>query len=595
MQTLNEEAEQAAPSVSMGTLRPMLDAALDAVVVMCADGTIADWSGVAERTFGWSGREAVGCLMGDLIVPARYRQAHADGLQRFIDTGRGQVIGRRIEISALHKEGHEFPVELSISPIMLEGTQHFLGFLRDITERKRSEQKLRDSEAQFRVIADSSPALIWVADAAGAIIFANKRYEEVFGRPADDLHGQGWRRIVHPDDVDAFHEEFLRAFAARQRLRIEARVISRSGETLWLYCEGVPRFEEDGSFAGYVGVNLDITEAKQAQEALRETQRRLDAVLNNASVSVFLMDERQHCSYMNAAAERLTGYQFEETQGRPLHDVIHHTRPDGSHFPLQECAIDRAFPEKHNTQGEEVFIHKDGHFYPVAFTASPVCDEDANTVGTIIEVQDITERRRAEEHQRLLIDELNHRVKNTLSIIQGIAQQTFRGEAARHEAREAFEGRLAALAATYNLLTEQNWDAVSIAAVVDDALRPFRSEAHSFTISGPDLQIVPKTAVTLALALNELATNAAKYGSLTSDKGQLEVLWRAVDTSDGERLHLLWRERGGPQVELPARRGFGTRMVERALASELGGDVRIDFQPHGVVCTVDAPLPKANV
>ncbi len=128
----------------------------------------------------------------------------------------------------------------------------------------------------------------------------------------------------------------------------------------------------------------------QVEAALAETTRRLNAVLDNATVAVFLMDERQHCSYMNAAAERLTGYTFAETQGRPLHEVVHHTRPDGSHFPLHECAIDRAFPENAHTQGEEVFVHKNGHFYPVAFTASPIRDEASRTIGTIIEVRDVS-------------------------------------------------------------------------------------------------------------------------------------------------------------------------------------------------------------
>ena len=130
-----------------------------------------------------------------------------------------------------------------------------------------------------------------------------------------------------------------------------------------------------------------------ALEALRrrsaETERRLEAVLNNATVAVFVMNEHQHCTYMNAAAERLTGYRLEETQGRPLHDVIHHTRPDGTHFPLHECAIDRAFPENNQEQGEEVFVHKDGTFYPVSFTASPIRNEQATVVGTIIEARGV--------------------------------------------------------------------------------------------------------------------------------------------------------------------------------------------------------------
>ena len=142
----------------------------------------------------------------------------------------------------------------------------------------------------------------------------------------------------------------------------------------------------------------------------RDAEQRLNAVLNNASVAVFLMDDRQHCVYMNAAAERLTGYTFEETQGRALHDVIHHTRPDGSRFPLDECAIDRAFPQDNNVQGEEVFIHKDGSFYPVAYSASPVHDDASKTIGTIIEVRGIQAEKEVEaalHEQRRQLETLN--------------------------------------------------------------------------------------------------------------------------------------------------------------------------------------------
>ncbi|MBM0205643.1 PAS domain S-box protein [Micromonospora sp. STR1s_5] len=149
-----------------------------------------------------------------------------------------------------------------------------------------------------------------------------------------------------------------------------------------------------------------MSEDTQADRALADTSRRLNAVLDNATVAIFLMDDRQHCAYMNAAAERLTGYTFAETQGRPLHDVIHHTRPDGSHFPQHECAIDRAFPENAHTSGEEVFVHKDGHFYPVAFNASPIRDEASRTVGTVIEVRDIS----AEKAQEAALRESTQRL-----------------------------------------------------------------------------------------------------------------------------------------------------------------------------------------
>jgi PAS domain S-box-containing protein len=146
----------------------------------------------------------------------------------------------------------------------------------------------------------------------------------------------------------------------------------------------------------------DITERRQAEEELHKSRRQLETVFNNATVALFVMDERQHCTYMNPAAEKLTGYTLDEVQERPLHYFVHHTRPDGTHYPLEECPIDRAFPQNNQEQGEDVFVHKDGSFYPVAFTASPIREERA-TVGTVIEVRGIAgEKRRDEERERLL-------------------------------------------------------------------------------------------------------------------------------------------------------------------------------------------------
>ncbi len=147
----------------------------------------------------------------------------------------------------------------------------------------------------------------------------------------------------------------------------------------------------------------DTTERDAALRALEHVSQRLDTVLNNTMMAVFLMDHRQQCVYMNPAAERLTGYTFEETQGRPLHDVIHHTYPDGRPFPLHECAIDRAFPEENQVQGEEMFIRKDGSFYPVGFTASPIRDTRGIAVGTVIEARDIS----AEIEARAALENFN--------------------------------------------------------------------------------------------------------------------------------------------------------------------------------------------
>lgn len=147
-----------------------------------------------------------------------------------------------------------------------------------------------------------------------------------------------------------------------------------------------------------------------AEVALHETERRLHAVLDNASVAIFFMDERQQCTYMNAAAEQLTGFTLDEVRGRPLHDVVHHTHPDGRHFPIEDCPIDRAFPEDNRVKGETTFVHKDGSFYPVAFTASPLRDASSETVGTIIEVRDIRDEHEARGELRRLNESLEQQV-----------------------------------------------------------------------------------------------------------------------------------------------------------------------------------------
>jgi two-component sensor histidine kinase len=178
-------------------------------------------------------------------------------------------------------------------------------------------------------------------------------------------------------------------------------------------------------------------------------------------------------------------------------------------------------------------------------------------------------------------------VKNTLAIVQSLAHQSFHSSTPAPDAIGRFEGRLEALAAAHNLLTRKNWDTATIADVATAALAPFVPESRR-TIEGPDVSVQPQTAVGLALALHELATNAAKYGALSRETGRIVVSWTVTD---GE-LRLEWREEGGPPVSPPEHRGFGSRMIERTLAAEFGGKVQLDFRPEGVVCTVVAPLPS---
>ncbi|HEX8379323.1 MAG TPA: sensor histidine kinase, partial [Allosphingosinicella sp.] len=196
------------------------------------------------------------------------------------------------------------------------------------------------------------------------------------------------------------------------------------------------------------------------------------------------------------------------------------------------------------------------------------------------------ERARAEEHQRLLINELNHRVKNTLASVQGIAFQTLRGEMPLAEARARFEARLIALSRAHDLLTEENWGGASLERVVKDAVEHLAGEAARVDVEGEPLRLAPRAALALAMALHELGTNAAKYGALSVEGGRVSISWEQA----GDRLRLEWRESGGPPVEPPSRRGFGSRLIERGLAADLGGTAALRFEPAGLRCEIEASL-----
>jgi len=210
-------------------------------------------------------------------------------------------------------------------------------------------------------------------------------------------------------------------------------------------------------------------------------------------------------------------------------------------------------------------------------------------VGLGFAVRMATTIARGETLHDLLIEELNHRVKNTLAILQSIAMQTFRS-ASRAE-REKFEGRLGALAEAHNLLSTDKWQGSDLAEVVSRVLQPYSiNNPERVRMFGPAVPLSPRLAVVLSMILHEIATNAAKYGSLSNDTGTVVLDWEVVEANTGRQLRLIWTEAGGPPVVAPVQRGFGSRLIERSARDQLGGEATVDFLPRGVVYTVTCAL-----
>jgi two-component sensor histidine kinase len=225
------------------------------------------------------------------------------------------------------------------------------------------------------------------------------------------------------------------------------------------------------------------------------------------------------------------------------------------------------------------------------FVYQPIIGTDGQVSGIFVEGSDVTARVRAAEYQQLLLNELNHRVKNTLATVQSIVSQTLRNAPTPPEARALIEQRMIALSRAHDVLTLEKWEGADLRAVIAQALEPFRDPDNDhFHVRGPGLRLSPRMALDLAMALHELATNASKYGALSDASGRIELVWLVDRQCSPPRLKLRWREVGGPPVGSPQRRGFGTRLIERSLAQDLGGEARIDFAPTGVICTIDTPV-----
>jgi two-component sensor histidine kinase len=263
----------------------------------------------------------------------------------------------------------------------------------------------------------------------------------------------------------------------------------------------------------------------------------------------------------------------------------------------QDCRVPKSrYPGARALQGELVtgveFLHRspEGQESWTRVSGVPLRDAEGRVSGALSVIVDIDEIKRSEEHQRLLINELNHRVKNTLATVQSIATQTLRNAPSTQEARDALEGRLLALSRAHDVLTRENWEGAELREIAAQAVEPYSSRGEDrLHVRGPKVRLPPRMALALAMVLQELATNAVKHGALSNATGTIRMTWR-VEGEAPERLHFQWEESGGPPVQPPARRGFGTRLIERSLAQDLDGDVRIAFALTGVICTVDAPI-----
>ena len=329
----------------------------------------------------------------------------------------------------------------------------------------------------------------------------------------------------------------------------------------------------------------DFVERCRADERLRQ----LAAIVESSDDAIVSKDLSGTITSWNAGAGQLFGYSAEEAIGNPITMII---PSDRQHE--EPHILDRIGRGEGIDHYETIRRRKDGTLVDVSLTVSPVKDGQGSIIGASKIARDISERRRAENQRDLLIAELSHRVKNTLATVLSIARQSFRNVTSFDEARASFEKRLQALAHTHSRLADSHWSGVALHDVFDDELSPYRNgSGTNVLVLGPAISVKPRHALSLGMAIHELATNAAKYGALSAEGGVVAVEWSA-DSKHGQ-LQIRWAETGGPPVKVPDTRGFGRLLLERALAADLGGDVQMDFAATGLRCAIRLPLATCIV
>ncbi len=345
------------------------------------------------------------------------------------------------------------------------------------------------------------------------------------------------------------------------------------------------------TIARQLGFSLEREEMDKRRHitevALRQSEERLRAVFDSPAIGVAVLTPQGQFIETNEAFDDLCGYTSEEL--RTSMNSMELTHPDDR--PAMRTLLDSMLDGRRSDFIiEKRYVRKDGTVIWVQNSVSLTHDEDGLPLHLVKLIQNITERKISEKRQRLLIDEINHRVKNTLATVQSFAAQSLRNANSLAEGRAAFEARLIALSKSHDVLTRQHWEGADLIDVVNGAIAPYRgrSEYGRFRIEGDRLRLGPKAVLALSLAFHELATNAVKYGALSTDSGRVSISWRIIPQS--QRFELRWQESGGPKVEPPLRRGFGSRLVEQGLAQDIVGEVCLRFNDIGVECSIDAPL-----
>jgi PAS domain S-box-containing protein len=447
--------------------------------------------------------------------------------------------------------------------------------------------------ARMGGLMDTLPMAVLVADPKRRIIVANEHLRRIWRNPQPFRSAQDWGRVEgwwadsgRPLAPGEWPLE--RALATGEpQPAVDIRVRRMDGSIGVVVISAAAVKDEAGEVAFGVSVAQDVTEHREAQDRLRLQHELLRHIGDSTPDAIFAKDRQGRLLYANRAILEGLGLDWGELEGLTDEDW-REDRGEALEIMRHEA---RVMQTGETAETEETYAGRTGeHTWLLA--RSPLRDGTGEVLGVIGIGKDITERKRAEERAALMVQELSHRAKNTLAVVLSIARHTLSASGVAAAARETLEARILAMARAHDVLIRRDWTSAEITEVVAEALSPFEARGERVFAEGPQALVSPRTALGLSLALHELGSNASKYGALSAPGGITTLDWSLEP--DGAMARMTWRERGGPPVQAPARLGFGSRLIRRALAHDAAASVEVLYEPSGVVCELrfrveDAP------
>jgi two-component sensor histidine kinase/PAS domain-containing protein len=444
---------------------------------------------------------------------------------------------------------------------------------------------LHGAEEPYRVLVERMSDGALTAGPDGVILYVNARLCELTGYPSERLVGR---------DVVALFEGGPPTLVPE--VTVEASLLRNGDDAMpvAVWSRPIPIADTTATL-----VRLTDLSIHRRAEQIAAAERFARSVLEQATEAVVVLSPDGHITHASWRAEQLAeqppvGSTFSAVF--PLDAQVSEDAGILARFAAGNLDTMLATKPFH---GVEVKLRGERNAQSTfLLSAGPLVDDAKANVGSIVTLTDITERKRSEEQQTMMVAELNHRVKNILAIVQSVAAQTARSSGTTENFAEAFTGRLKALAVAHDILTQTRWIGIGLSELLAAVLAPYRSADQTrVAISGPAILLPAHTVVPLSMVLHELATNAAKYGSLSKRGGGIDITWQLTGVVE-QAVALTWQERGGPKVARGTAAGFGTRLIDRVISHDLDGKTAIDFDPAGLRCTIGFPVrgqPRLSV